>query len=58
MDIRHYTDDELVLLVYNNESLYLDRFNINKDYLRELGIIYTVTQYNNLIDKIQSESNE
>ncbi len=56
-DIRHYSDDELSLLVFNDEYYYVERHD--RDYLKALldeQFVYTDDQYKVLIKDLELDN--
>tara|TARA_R110000765_G_scaffold121431_1_gene217643 strand:- start:523 stop:729 length:207 start_codon:yes stop_codon:yes gene_type:complete len=58
-DIRHYSDQELSLLIFNDEYFYIERRN--RPYLMALikeEFIYTRQQMKELINDLQEDEDE
>lgn len=58
MDMRQYGENELSLIINNVEELYNHRFIINKEYLHELGILFTDEQYDVWRQDLEDEIRE
>lgn len=54
-DCRQYSDDELSLVIFNDESLYRQRYSLTKSVLREYGIKFTQEQWETFQDDLNSE---
>ena len=55
IDITSYSDDELILIVDNNESLYTIRYTENFPTYLDRRYKYTSRQWNNLVKHLQSD---
>lgn len=55
IDCTQYSDNELSLLIYNDESLYRMRYRLDKELLKEFNIKFTNDQWEVFQDDLNSE---